>query len=115
MEGEIWAIKVPLFVRHDSQELIIQLLESEAQILEELELKGFPWAARLRGRSLMFDNAIKYPFIALTWIPGSQLLWSDSFPTQPLRNKILDQAAKMHTSLIECSKQARMLNVFRPN
>ncbi|KAJ5414891.1 hypothetical protein N7509_000225 [Penicillium cosmopolitanum] len=94
---------------------VFKLLESEAQILRELELKGFLWAARLRGCSLTFDNAIKYPFIALTWIPGSQLSWSDNFPTQPHRNRILDQVAKMHTSLIECSKQARTLNAFRSN
>lgn len=69
MDGESRAIRVPLFVRHDSQDIVIQLLESEARILQEFELKGFSWAARLRGCSLTFDNAIKYPFIALTWIP----------------------------------------------
>ncbi|KAL2812410.1 kinase-like domain-containing protein [Aspergillus granulosus] len=106
-DGESWAIRVPLFVRHASQNIVIQLLESEAQVLQELELKGFSWAPRLRGCSLTFNNAVRYPFLALTWIPGSQLSWSDGFPTQPLRNKTLDQIAMMHTSLIECSKEAR--------
>ncbi|KAK8150251.1 hypothetical protein G3M48_003317 [Beauveria asiatica] len=106
-DGESWAVRVPLFVHHASQDTLIQLLESEARILEELELTGFSWAARLRGCSLTFDNAIGYPFIALTWIPGSQLSWSDEFPTRPLRNKILDQVAMLHTSLIECTKETR--------
>ncbi|KAL2856127.1 hypothetical protein BJX68DRAFT_279575 [Aspergillus pseudodeflectus] len=106
-DGESWAVRVPLFVRHASQNTVIQLLESEARVLRELELKEFSWAARLLGCSLTFDNAIKYPFIALTWILGSQLSWSDDFPTRPLRDKILGQAAMMHISLIECSKESR--------
>ncbi|KAJ5394741.1 hypothetical protein N7509_006528 [Penicillium cosmopolitanum] len=106
-DGESWAVRVPLFVHHASQDTVIQLLESEAHILEELEFKGFSWAARLRGRSLTFDNAIEYPFIALTWIPGSQLSWSDEIPTRTLRNKILYQVAVLHTSLIECTKETR--------
>ncbi|KAJ5674688.1 uncharacterized protein N7477_004622 [Penicillium maclennaniae] len=107
VNGESWAVRVPLFVRHVSQDTVIQLLDSEVCLLEELGLKGFSWAPRLRGCSLTFDNAIRYPFIALTWTPGNQLSWSDEHPTQPLRKEILDQVATMHTSLIECTKQAR--------
>lgn len=117
-DSESWAVRVPLFVCHASQDAVIQLLESEARILQELESTGFSWAARLRGSSLTFDNAIGYPFIALTWIPGSQLSWSDEFPTRPLRNKILDQVAILHTSLIECTKEAGMFDsifFFKPN
>lgn len=110
-DGESWAVRVPLFVRHASQDTIIHLLESEAQILEELETKGFPWAAKLRGRSLNFDNVIGYPFIALTWIPGSQLSWTDEIPTRTLRNKILHQVAMLHTSLIECTQETSMFNI----
>ncbi|KAJ0423275.1 kinase-like domain-containing protein [Aspergillus carlsbadensis] len=106
-DGESWAVRVPLFVRHATQDTIIQLPESEARLLEELELKGLSWAARLRGCSLTFDNAIGYPFLALTWIPGGPLAWSTDFPTRALRNKILDQVAMMHIALIERSKEAR--------
>lgn len=109
-DSESWAVRVPLFVRQAPQDTVIQLLESEARILEELELKGFSWAARLRGCSFTFDNAIRFPFIALTWIAGSQLLWSDEFPTQPFRNKILDQVATLHASLIECTKETSKFN-----
>ncbi|CEL04894.1 hypothetical protein ASPCAL06018 [Aspergillus calidoustus] len=91
-DGESWDVRVALFVRHASR---------------KLELEGFSWAARLQGCSLTFDNAIRYPFIALTWIPGRQLSWPDDFPTRPLRDKILEQVATMHVSLIECSKEAR--------
>lgn len=111
-DGESWAVRVPLFVRRASQDTVIQLLESEACILRELELAGFSGAARLRGCSLTFDNAIGYPFIALTWIPGRQLSWSDEFPTRPLRNKILDQVAMLHASLIECTKETSMFNTL---
>ncbi|KAI1909705.1 hypothetical protein LOZ39_004977 [Ophidiomyces ophidiicola] len=105
-DGESWAVRVPLFA-HASQNNVIQLLMSEAHILEELGLAGFSWAAKLQACSFTFHNAIRYPFIALTWIPGNQLSWSDEFPTRPIRNKILDQVAKLHISLIECTKKAR--------
>ncbi|KAE8353701.1 kinase-like domain-containing protein [Aspergillus coremiiformis] len=103
--GESWAVRVPLFVRNASQDTIIHLIGSEVRALEELEIKGFWWAAKLRGCSLTFDNAVGYPFIALTWIPGSQLSWSDDFPTRPIRDKVLSQVAAIHASLIEYTKE----------
>lgn len=107
VDGESWAVRVPLFVCHASQDFIIYLMESEARVLEELEIKGFRWAAKLRGRSLTFNNAVGCPFIALTWIAGSPLSWSDDFPTRPLRDKVLSQIAVIHASLIECTKILR--------
>lgn len=113
VDGESWAIRVPLFVRHASRETIIHLIDSEARVLEELETKGFRWAAKLRGCSLTFDNAVGYPFLALTWISGSQLSWSDDFPTRPLRDKVLSQVAMIHASLIECTKEtSRFIALF---
>lgn len=116
-DGESWAVRVPLFIRHASQDTVIQLLESEARIFEELELTGFSWAARLRGCSFTFENAIGSPFIALAWIPGSRLSWSGEFPTRPLRNKILDQVAMLHTSLLNVLGRpvCSMPYLFRPN
>ncbi|KIA75514.1 hypothetical protein HK57_00013 [Aspergillus ustus] len=87
MDGESWAIHVPLFVGPALQDTLTHLVEAE--VLST------------------FDNAIKYPFIASTWILGSQLSWSDDFPTRPLRDEIVDQVVMIHTSLIECSKEAR--------
>ncbi|KKK14735.1 hypothetical protein AOCH_001701 [Aspergillus ochraceoroseus] len=66
--------------------------------------KDSPWAAKLQGSSLTFENTVGYPFLALTWISGSPLLWSDDFPTRPLRDKVLNQVAVIHASLIECTK-----------
>ncbi|KKK26186.1 hypothetical protein ARAM_000974 [Aspergillus rambellii] len=66
--------------------------------------KDSPWAAKLRGSSLTFENTVGYPFLALTWISGSPLLWSDDFPTRPLRDKVLNSVAVIHASLIECTK-----------
>lgn len=90
-DGESWAVRVPLF-HHASRETVVGLIESEARVIEELGMKGFRWVAKLRGCSLTFDNAVGYPFLALTWISGSQLLWSDDFPTRPLRDKILTKS-----------------------
>ncbi|KAJ5160679.1 uncharacterized protein N7482_007683 [Penicillium canariense] len=106
-DGDSWAVRVPLFVRNSSRETILYLVESEASIIQALETKGFQWAAKLRGCSRTFDNLVGYPFLALTWIPGSPLLWSDNFPARPLRDKVLNQVAGIHASLIECTQETR--------
>ena len=105
VEGESWAVRVPIFVREASRDAIINLVQCEVNILRELENKGFRWAAKLRGCSLTFDNAVGYPFVVLTWIPGSPLSWSEDFPPRPFRDKILNQVAMIHVSLIECTKE----------
>ncbi|RJE19161.1 Phosphotransferase enzyme family [Aspergillus sclerotialis] len=104
-DEESWAVRVPLFVRNASRDAVISLVQCEANVLRELENKGFRWAAKLRGCSLTFDNAVGYPFIALTWIPGSPLSWSEDFLTRPFRDKILSQVAMIHVSLIQCIKE----------
>ncbi|KAK2791821.1 hypothetical protein FQN52_004504 [Onygenales sp. PD_12] len=105
MDGESWAVRVPLFVRNASREAIVGLVQCEANVLRELEIKDFRWAAKLRGCSLTFDNDVGYPFVALTWIPGSPLSWSDDVPPRTVRDKILNQMAVIHVSLIECTKE----------
>jgi hypothetical protein len=72
-DGESWAVRIPLHVRNASREAIISLIKDEVDVLQELEMKGFRWAAKHRGSSLIFENLIGHPFIALTWIPGTQL------------------------------------------
>lgn len=109
VNGESWAVRVPLFVRNDSEDTIISLIKTEARLIEELEKKGFRWSAKLQGYSLTFDNVVGYPFIALTWIPGNQLLWSATCPARPLRDKVLDQVAIIHASLIECTKEPSLI------
>lgn len=109
-DGESWAVRVPLFLHHASRDTVVYLIESEARILEELEKKDFWWAAKIRGCSFTFDNAVGYPFIALTWISGNQLLWSDDFPARHLRDKVLKQVAVIHTALIECTEGTGISN-----
>ena len=106
-DGESWAVRVPLFIGNVSPEVIIAVMQSEADLLQELKTKGFSWAARLRGSSLSFHNDIGYPFLAMTWIPGKTLEWSKEHehPARPLRDKILGQVALIQASLIECTKE----------
>lgn len=100
----------PILVRDASHDTIIHLLESEARVVEELERKNFRWAAKLRGCNFTFNYAVGYPFIALTWIRASQLLWSDNSLARPLRDKVLSQIVLIHASLIESTKEPSMLN-----
>lgn len=114
-DGESWAVRVPLFLRHASREFIIYLVEHEADVLEELGKKEFRWVAKLRGHSATFDNAVGHPFIAYSWIPGRQLSWSDGFPPRPIRDKVLGQVAVIHASLVECTKESSMSDVLPIN
>jgi hypothetical protein len=75
-DQESWAIRIPLHMQNVRREAIIDLLQGEILIVQELELKGFQWAPRLQGSSLTFENLVGYPFIALSWVSGESLSWS---------------------------------------
>ncbi|KAI1733646.1 kinase-like domain-containing protein [Xylaria scruposa] len=81
----------------------IAAIQTEVRILQTLEEKGFRWAPRYRGASLTFDNPVKHPFIVLTWIEGSPLLWDENFPPPPIRDALLAQLASIQHSLITCT------------
>ncbi|KAJ5697307.1 hypothetical protein N7488_010991 [Penicillium malachiteum] len=106
--NESWAIRVPLVSnlrrKYWSPDFLSYMVDNEARILKELEEKGFGWAPRVRGHDSTFDNPIGCPFIAVTWLPGNYLEWAEESPQQPFRNKILEQPAEIHISLIECTK-----------
>lgn len=103
-DGESWAIRVPT-VSPSFPGLIVYLIEAEARALTELEGKGFKWAPRLKGCDLTFENPIGHPFIATTWIPGTQLVWTDDSPSRPIRDKVLEQLATIQAELIECTQE----------
>ncbi|KAJ6037254.1 hypothetical protein N7540_001533 [Penicillium herquei] len=107
-DNESWAIRVPLvsnLIRKDlSQDVLSCMVDNEVQILKELEEKGFKWAPRLRGHDSTFYNPIGCPFIAVTWLSGKVLGWTEESPQKPLRNNILEQLAEIHIFLIECTK-----------
>ncbi|KAI0101847.1 hypothetical protein GGR51DRAFT_550772 [Nemania sp. FL0031] len=64
-------------------------------------------APKCRRYSLSFNNPIKHPFIALTWVEGSSLAWSENSPMQPHRDNLLGQIASIQLSLIECTLETR--------
>lgn len=103
-DGESWAIRVPT-VSQSSPDVINYLIEAEARALTELEEKGFKWAPKMKGKDLTFENPIGHPFIATTWMPGTQLEWTEDSPSRPIRDKILGQLATIQASLIECSQE----------
>ncbi|KAJ5897328.1 hypothetical protein N7504_007616 [Penicillium tannophilum] len=105
-DGESWAIRVPT-VSPSFPGLIVYLIEAEARALTELKGKGFKWAPRLKGCDLTFENPIGHPFIATTWIPGTQLVWTDDSPSRSIRDKVLEQLATIQAELIECTQENR--------
>ncbi|KAI3321466.1 hypothetical protein HD806DRAFT_545691 [Xylariaceae sp. AK1471] len=99
--------RVPLYMSVHNQFEKIPVVKMEVEILQMLEAKGFHWAPKCRGYSLIFDNPIKHPFIVLTWIEGSRLAWNKSFPKKPYRDSLLGQIASIQLSLIECTLENR--------
>ncbi|KAF9733862.1 hypothetical protein PMIN03_011819 [Paraphaeosphaeria minitans] len=107
LDGKSWSVRFPIHVRSESQEDIVKLLKDEQDVLQELDEKGFPWAAKHIGSCFTFDNSIGFPYIALSWIEGMPLSWTTTYPPRLIRNKILDQVATIQITLIECTKEDR--------
>ncbi|KAI1130331.1 hypothetical protein F5Y10DRAFT_263225 [Nemania abortiva] len=106
-DKESLAVRVLLYMNVHDQLDKIPVIKMEAETLQVLEAKGFPWAPKCRGYSLSFDNPVKHPFIVLTWAEGSSLAWDENFPEQPHRNRLLGQIASIQLSLIECTLETR--------
>jgi hypothetical protein len=104
-DGESWSVRIPIHVQSDSQDAIISVLRGEQDVLQEIGAADFPWAPKHHGSSFTFENLVGYPFIVLSWIEGSPLLWTANYPPRPVRNKILGQVAEIQMSLIECTKE----------
>ncbi len=105
------AVRVPLYMDAGSPDAKIAALQAELRNHETLKAKGFRWAPRCRGSSLIFDNPIKHPFVVLAWIEGSQLSWGKNFPSQPMRNKVLSQMASVQLSLLECTLESGICHI----
>lgn len=73
---------------------VISLPESKLQILRDFCIE------RDRGCSLTSENAAGYPLIALSWIQGSRLEWSDTFSPRVFWGKAMEQLAMMHVELV---------------
>jgi hypothetical protein len=103
--GESWSIRIPIHVQSDSQDTIIGVLRGEQSVLQELGRTDFPWAPKHHGSSLTFENSAGFPFMALSWIYGSPLLWTLTDPPRPIRNKVLAQVAEIQLTLIKCTTE----------
>jgi hypothetical protein len=103
--GDSWSVRIPIHVQSDSQDSIIGVLQGEQDVLQELGKTDFPWAPKHYGSSLTFENLVRFPFMALSWIEGSPLLWTPTDPPRPVRNKVLAQVAEIQMTLIECTKE----------
>lgn len=102
------AVRVPINASTANLDETITILDSEWKVLRLLEAKGFRWAPKPCARNLSFDNPIQRPFLVLTWIEGSQLLWNEVFPPRPLRDTLLAQMATIQMSLIGCTFEESM-------
>jgi aminoglycoside phosphotransferase (APT) family kinase protein len=101
-------LRVPIHMQSDSHQAITRVVEDEHNVLQELNKANFAWAPKLHGSSFTFENLIGFPFMALSWIEGSTLLWTMTDPPRPVRDKVLRQIAEIQMALIECTKEDRM-------
>ncbi|KAF2869187.1 hypothetical protein BDV95DRAFT_641971 [Massariosphaeria phaeospora] len=89
------------------RDAIISILQGEYDVLQEIGRTNFPWAPKCHGASLTFKNLVGFPFIVLSWIEGLLLFWTTTYPSKPVRDKVLCQIAKIHMTLIECTTENR--------
>jgi hypothetical protein len=115
LDGENWSVRIPVHVQSDSQDTIINVLQGEKEVLKELNREGFRWAPKYHGSSFTFDNLTGFPFMALSWIEGSPLVWSTTDPPRPIRDKVLRQVAEIQMTLIECSKENSVFKHLHSN
>ena len=95
-----WAIRVPVHASHIGPEGLADIVNSEVSILQKLQIVGFKWSPRLITFDVGFDNAIRFPYIVLTWVPGKPLQWTNEIPARREdRNKVIRQVMQMITDL----------------
>ena len=95
-----WAIRVPVHASHLGPEGLADTVNGEVSILKKLQTVGFKWSPRLIAFDSGFDNAIRFFYVALTWIPGKPLQWTDEIPARREdRNKVIRQMLQMTTDL----------------
>ncbi|KAK5662929.1 hypothetical protein OQA88_6341 [Cercophora sp. LCS_1] len=98
-------LRLPVYMDHGCHDAKIDVLHTELRTLQTLQEKGFPWAPRCRGSSLSFDNAVRHPFVLLTWVDGVELFWDENVPARTVRDKVLTQMAAIQLTLIECTQE----------
>ena len=104
------AVRAPVYMEgHDAK---VWGLRKELDTLQTLGEKGFPWAPRCLGSSLSFDNAVRHPFVVLTWIDGTALCWDENVPVRAVRDKVLAQMTAIQVSLIECTQKSGVFSIF---
>lgn len=95
-----WAIRVPVHASHLGPEGLADIVNSEVSILQKLQTAGFKSSPRLIAFDVGFNNAIRFPYIVLTWVPGKPLQWTNEIPARREdRNKVIRQVMQMTTDL----------------
>jgi aminoglycoside phosphotransferase (APT) family kinase protein len=105
-DGHSWAVRISLREANSNADVHVESMKQEIAIIQELEQKGSRWAPTYCGSSLSFSNDIQRPFIALRWIEGAPLHWSDSSPERKSRNEILQRLAAIQAERIELTLQS---------
>lgn len=107
-----WVIHIPIYLSLCARETVVVVLKNEVDILQQLEGSGFCWLPKVMGHNLMFNNPVSFPYLVLSWIPESPLLWTNSIPSrQSDRDNVISQMAKIIISLVSCtSVRSKSLN-----
>lgn len=107
-----WAVRIPIYLSHCARETVVVVLKNELDILQRLEGSGFSWSPKVMGHDLTFNNPVGFPYLVLSWIPGSPLLWTDTIPSRRSdRDNVISQMAKIIISLVSCtSVRSKSLN-----
>ena len=101
-----WAVRIPVHAgRSMPASSITHSVEAEVAILTRLGNAGIRWAPKLISYDSRFDNPITHPYIVLSWVHGTPLEWTETFPLERRhRHTILRQFVDIQLDLAECTQ-----------
>lgn len=90
--------------RHFTEETSY-ILTNEVKFREAIETFGFSGFQKVIEYALEGNDLIHAPFIALEWIHGIPLRWTDGFPIDVGdRNKVIHAIARITVNLLKIQK-----------
>lgn len=89
--------------------MIAERVANETRMLRRLREENFAWAPQLLGCHWWFDNPIQWPFVVVSWIEGSPMLWTDTHPAMSLRRPFLMDLYRIQEKLISATLETSRL------
>jgi hypothetical protein len=95
-----WAVPFPLQFRAFPEHVMLTV-KNKAELRLAIEKAGISGITKLKAFSATFDSPARFPFIVSEWAEGTQLPWTETYPAQPQREKVLQSVARIVLDLLQ--------------